>query len=268
MFHTSSGHGKAILWVHGLPLNHHAWHFQQQALDPYFYNILCDLRGYGQSEPLPNHTSSISQIYADDLHHLIQSLNLDHKINIVGFASGGYTTLKLATQHADIIDKIAVINASPCFSKQDHWPYGFTTDSLEAFIDQLTQAKSYHEIADILLKPAFCEPSIHHDSDLYQWFTRMTKEARLETILGFFQNIAKEDIRHLLPSIPNETLILSGKLGHEVPYPVGRYLAEQIPNAHLVEINDVGHFAFATQHHLISKHLHHFFNPQITMDTP
>ena len=267
MFYKIIGEGEPIIWVHGLTLNHESWYAQVQHFSPNYKNICCDLRGYGKSQPLPKGEISVTDLYAQDIVNLIKSLGLV-KPTLVGFASAGHVSLKVAAEHPDLLGKLAIINASPRFSQCDNWPYGFTKSSLEKFKKALQQANTVSQRADILLTPALSEVGLIGDNSLYNWFESMMNSAKSETILAFFSDIANQDIRGILSNITVPTLIISSLLGKEVPIEVGRYLVNVIKNAHLVEINDMGHFVFATQSSIVNQIIDQFLKPHCSLSLP
>ena len=89
----------------------------------------------------------------------------------------------------------------------------------------------------------------------------MLAQARKDTLKAFFSNIAFDDDRELIENITAPTLIISSKLGKEVPSATALFLRNTIENSQLFEINDIDHFAFATQASLINAVIDQFMSP-------
>ena len=109
-----------IVWVHGLPLDSRSWTHQAQHFTA-ARNVFLDLRGYGSSTALGDHVSDVTQLYVDDLHALVESLDL-RDVVLVGFASGGHVTLRYAAQYPQRVQRLVTINASPRFRRGPDWP--------------------------------------------------------------------------------------------------------------------------------------------------
>ncbi|RFU24149.1 hypothetical protein B7463_g12191, partial [Scytalidium lignicola] len=148
------GNGKeTIIWIHGLPLASQSWGAQRRHFSTRYRNIYMDLRGYGESSKLPAGIEDVTQLYCNDLKFLFEHLRLP-KSNIVGFASAGHVALRFAAQNAHLVEKLVVINGSPCFRRREDWPWGFsetsiaqfTSAALESGIESITKTDSLRGI--------------------------------------------------------------------------------------------------------------------------
>jgi non-heme chloroperoxidase len=266
--YSISGKGKQdIIWVHGLPLDGSSWYAQKLYFDEKYRNICIDLRGYGQSSRLPQPIANVTDLYVADLLALCKHLSLSKPI-IVGFASGGHGTLRFAAQHPKALSKLVLINSSPKFDYADDWPWGFKAETLNEFISQIAKANSNDELASILFDVAMNEPCLDGINHLKQWFTTMLTADSKETINAFFTNIAYDDDRPLLKNIIVPTLIMSSKLGKEVPADTAFFMQKMIAQSQLVEINDIDHFAFATKSQLVNQLIEQFIAPECDIIIP
>ncbi|QLE78792.1 alpha/beta hydrolase [Francisella sp. Scap27] len=267
LYYQECGSGPAMLWIHGLPLNSNSWFAQFEYFKSNYHNVAIDLRGYGNSSALPDNFDSITDLYMADIKQSIESLNLDKPI-LVGFASGGHVALKFAAQYGQLISKLIVINASPCFKKQSDWQWGFSAETLKSFTKKIEETTSNEELSDVLYTPAIKEQHSDELDKMKSWFDEMLAKAKKETILAFFNNIALDDDRKLLSDITTPTLIINGILGEEVPTDVGLYLRQNIANSQYYEINGVGHFVFATQSKLVNQTIEQFIDPSTSINIP
>jgi pimeloyl-ACP methyl ester carboxylesterase len=256
-----SGRGELpVVWLHGLPLDTRSWSAQRAHFDPLARNVFVDLRGYGASSPLPG-GADVTQLYADDLGRLLTHLDLP-AATVVGFASAGHVALRFAAQHPHRLARLAVINASPRFRQGADWPWGFD----DAGIDRLVRAGregGIEALTDLVLDPAtvFRDVGPHQSQFLKERFGAMSRRAGTGTLMGFFEGIARDDDRSLLPSIATPTLLLSSGIGREVPPGVGLYLRQHITGSRLAEIPGADHFVFATHPRLVNLLLAQFLIP-------
>lgn len=256
---------EVILWVHGLPLNADSWFNQTEYFGSSYTNVVLDLRGYARSSQLPDNIDKVTDLYLNDIIAVAKHLNIE-SFNLVGFASGGHVTLKLAATHPDLVKSLIVINGSPKFMRGDDWPLGFTKDQLDYFVEKIDSLTD-EETAAVLLDPAMGEVSENIPA-LKEWFASMVPLTTKKTLKGFFTNIAYDDDRDLIKNIKARTLILNGVLGQEVTSEVAFYLRQNISNSQLVEINGIDHFAFATQVDITNKLIEQFLEPKCSINVP
>lgn len=100
-----------LLFVHGWPLNHHLFEYQFNVLPKLGFRCIgMDLRGFGQSDK-PWHGYDYNQL-ADDLSHLIRSLQL-HSITLVGHSMAGAIAIRyLARYGGDHVSKLVLVDAA------------------------------------------------------------------------------------------------------------------------------------------------------------
>tara|TARA_R110001592_G_scaffold363396_3_gene687797 strand:- start:9312 stop:10190 length:879 start_codon:yes stop_codon:yes gene_type:complete len=262
IYYSTQGLGEeVIVWVHGLPLNSSSWHAQLCHFNQNFLNICLDLRGYGQSSALPDTNSSITDLYCDDLLLLFDTLKL-RQVTLVGFASAGHIAMRFAANNPNLISKLVIINGSPKFLADKSWPYGFEEQDLKDAISAIDAAKTTEDLAQLILDPALGEACALQIRQIRAWFTGMLAQARKDTLKAFFSNIAYDDDRELIGNITAPTLIISSKLGKEVPSATALFIRNAIENSQLFEINGIDHFAFATQASLINAVIDQFMSPR------
>jgi len=248
------GHGPAtVVWVHGLPLDSSSWALQEDHFRGLARNVFLDLRGYGASSPIPPGTTDITGLYVDDLHALVEHLNLDDVV-LVGFASAGHVALRYAARHPRRLVRLVTLNASPRFRRGPDWPWGFDDAGIARFTDA-ARLGGIEALTDAVLDPGLVFRDVDADRarELREWFAPMSVRAGVDTLLGFFDTISRDDDRHLVRSITTPTVVLASTIGQEVPAEVGLWLRRHLPHALLVELPEVDHFAFATHPELVNR---------------
>ena len=270
LYYAQSGQGEqSIVWVHGLPLNSDAWYPQLRHFNPLCRNIVFDLRGYGRSSKLPENCSSVTDLYLDDFLAVLHHCQLKKPV-LVGFASAGHAVMRFAALFPQAISQLVVINGSPCFMSQPDWIGGFDKASLARVIEQIDNAPTMSDVWNLLSESAMKEACGTPMDKLKQWYQSMAEQAGKDTIKAFFSNIAYDDDRALLKKIIAPTLIISSRLDKEVPSDTALYLRQAIKGSQLFEINDIDHFAYATQSTLVNQVIEQFITPrcEIIIPTP
>ena len=113
---TGAVDGTAVLFIHGNASSATFWEETMLALPEGYRGIAPDLRGYGDTEPLPvDATLGLSDM-VDDVHSLIETMNLK-KYHIVGHSMGGGVVMKYAIAYADELLSITLVDTMS--------PYGY-----------------------------------------------------------------------------------------------------------------------------------------------
>ncbi|OQV07206.1 hypothetical protein CLAIMM_11672 [Cladophialophora immunda] len=240
------------IWLHGLPLDSRSWAAQRSFFESKYRNVYVDLRGYGNSSKFPANAQDVTQMNCDDLQFLLDHLHLG-PVNLIGFASAGHIALRFASQHPERLNKLVVLNGSPCFRKREDWPFGFEEETLRKFTAAATQG-GIEALTAMVLDPAlvFKDVDATNAALLKECFADMSYNAGLDTVLKFFTDISFDDDRELMGQISTPTLLITGSVGEEVPNGTGAFLRRTIPNASLVEIPGADHFLFATKPDIVN----------------
>jgi haloacetate dehalogenase len=110
------GAGPAVLLLHGHPRTGATWHKVAPKLVEAGFSVVCpDLRGYGSSigpEPSADHRPHSKRAVANDMAKLMSELSLQ-RFHLVGHDRGSYVALRLALDHADRIDHLALLDCIP-----------------------------------------------------------------------------------------------------------------------------------------------------------
>jgi len=107
---TDWGHGPAVVFSHGWPLNGDAWEDQMSYLAEHGYRVIAhDRRGHGRSGK-PWHGNHMND-YADDLAQLIEALDL-HGVTLVGHSTGGGEVARYVGRHGgDRVRRAVLVGA-------------------------------------------------------------------------------------------------------------------------------------------------------------
>ncbi|MDR1963663.1 MAG: alpha/beta hydrolase, partial [Planctomycetaceae bacterium] len=95
------GTGQPILFLHGFPFDHSIWNRTCGILKTDFRLIAPDLRGLGQSKLPSGWNITPMEQFADDLHALLQILEVKEKIVLCGLSMGGYVVMQYARKYGD-----------------------------------------------------------------------------------------------------------------------------------------------------------------------
>ena len=118
----SSGTGRALLLLHGFPQTSLMWRDVAPILARHFTVICADLRGYGRSSCPPstnNHTVYSKRVMAQDMVTVMDRLGF-HRFAAVGHDRGGRVAYRMALDHPQRVDRLAVLDIVPTATAWDH----------------------------------------------------------------------------------------------------------------------------------------------------
>lgn len=108
-----------LLLLHGYPQTHVMWHRVAQQLAAHFSLVIPDLRGYGDSTkpeppgtPEQDHALHSKRAMAADMAALMSGLG-HQRFAVAGHDRGGRVAHRLALDHAERVERLAVIDIVP-----------------------------------------------------------------------------------------------------------------------------------------------------------
>jgi haloacetate dehalogenase len=109
------GHGPAILMVHGFPRTSLMWRYMAPRLAKTCTVICVDLRGYGRSgipASTDDHYPYTKRAMANELVQVMEKLGFA-RFSVVGHDRGGRVAYRLALDHPEKVDRLAVFDVIP-----------------------------------------------------------------------------------------------------------------------------------------------------------
>lgn len=109
------GSGPPVLLLHGFPETHLMWRDVAPLLASDFTVICADLRGYGRSgcpPSAPDHSSFSKRAMADDMAAVMEQLGF-WRFSIAGHDRGGRVAYRLALDHPERVERLAVLDIVP-----------------------------------------------------------------------------------------------------------------------------------------------------------
>ena len=108
------GNGPPLVLIHGFPQTGAEWHRIAPTLAKHFTLIIPDLRGYGlSSAPKGDAKLYAKRVMGADILALLDQLNYREPVRIVGHDRGARVTYRLALDHPNRVQRIALIDIAP-----------------------------------------------------------------------------------------------------------------------------------------------------------
>ncbi len=116
------GSGPPLLLLHGAPLSVISWRLITDDLAKEYTVVACDLRGYGDSSKpadLPDHSSQSKRPMALDGVEVMEHLGF-RQFRVAGHDRGGRVGRRMALDHPDRVQKLAVLDIVPAHYLYSH----------------------------------------------------------------------------------------------------------------------------------------------------
>jgi len=115
IFVRRAGTGPPILLLHGFPQTHLMWRDIAPLLARHFTVVCADLRGYGRSgcpDSAPDHAPYAKRAMARDMVIAMERLGYS-SFSVAGHDRGGRVAYRMALDHPDRINRLAVLDVLP-----------------------------------------------------------------------------------------------------------------------------------------------------------
>ena len=193
--------------------------------------ILFDRRGTGASDPLPDDLPPPWEAYADEVTAVMAAAGSRAAALMATSAEAGPMALFFAATRPERTSALVVANASARYLAADDYPFGMARERAEAVVARVEETWGTGDrVADGI-------PSRAGDERFRRWMAKVQRSvASPRTVHVFLRALFRVDVRPLLPLIQAPTLVLHRRDFAMLPIEHGRYLAEHIPTATLVEL--------------------------------
>jgi haloacetate dehalogenase len=122
IFTRWSGSGPPVLLLHGFPQTHLMWRAVAPALARDFTVVCADLRGYGRSgcpASTPDHAPYTKRAMANDMVIVMERLGFP-RFSVAGHDRGGRVAYRLALDHRERVERVAVLDILPTDTAWKH----------------------------------------------------------------------------------------------------------------------------------------------------
>ena len=203
---------------------------QYQRIGQFCRLIRFDRLGSGASDPLPLRSLPPDEFHVDEILAVMDAVG-SRRAAVMGMFDAGPVAAQFAVLHPERTAALILVNTAARLLEADDYPLGVPPGRAEAVIDQIVSSWGSEGQVDMQV------PSRASDEHFRRWFARYTRSiASPGAVRAYMTAMLHADVRSTLPAIAVPTLVL-----HRSDYGLfrlehGRYLAEHIPGATLVEL--------------------------------
>ena len=200
--------------------------------------ILFDKRGTGLSDRVTD-TPTLEE-RMEDVHAVMQAVGSD-RAAVMGYSEGGPMCALFAATYPRMVRALVMVGSYPRRTRTADFPLGPAPEEMEAFLSAIPAHWGHDFALDVRA------PSMREDARFRAWWGKLlrsgTSPAAAEALTRANMEI---DIRDILPTIRVPTLVVHATGDRTCPLAFGRYLAERIPGAELVEVESEDHLPWLT----------------------
>jgi class 3 adenylate cyclase len=201
-----------------------------QTLASFSRLILFDRRGTGASDPLPPDAAPPLESYADELSAVLDEVGSEQAA-LLAELDAGPTAILFAGTRPQRTSALVLMHTTARYLAADDYPIGVSTEAAEAVVGQLDQLWGSEALASMMV------PSRAGDERFRRWFAKVLRTGVSPSAArAFLRAMVEADVRRILPLVQTPTLVLHRQDLALIPVEHGRYLAEHIRGAKLVEL--------------------------------
>ncbi|WP_433742526.1 alpha/beta fold hydrolase [Falsibacillus pallidus] len=254
LHYEDQGDGTPILFLHGVWMSSRFFHKQQHFFSKSFRTITVDFRGHGKSTKV--HYGHTISMYAEDLHQLINHLNLKDII-LAGWSMGAFVLWEYLKKYGqENIKGIVIVDELASDFKWEDFQIGaFDFPTLIHFMQQIQTNR--REFAADFIPLMFKEPISEEDAIWMNEQVNLPPESVASAIL-FDQSIV--DYRDFLSTIRIPSLLCFGREEKLIPVAAGEHLKKEIPQSQLVIFENSCHCPFLEESDLFNTTVEAFIH--------
>ena len=260
----TSGSGAPLVLIHGWGMHGGIWGSIVPQLAQRFRVHCVDLPGHGYSMgsgkqgashllptshfPLPAALDSI----VDQL-----SAQFSEPLTICGWSLGGQVALRWAQLIPAQVEKLILVSSTPCFTEREDWLFGMAQETLQQFAAELERDYTATLRRFLALQVRGCERERELLLALRECLLSRG-EPDMAALRGGLEILCDTDLRGELASTRQPALVIAGERDKLTPPEASFYLAQELPNARVVEIAGAAHTPFLSHPQVFLQHLNEF----------
>jgi len=196
--------------------------------------LLFDMRGVGMSGGVASASAALESWMEDVV--AVMEVAGSRRATLMAHGHAGQMAMMTAAAYPDRVASLVLVNAWARYARADDYPYGLPAEAHESI---LRMVEEQWGTGDDLVTVA---PSVADRPGAREWWGRVERYSAPPSVArARMQAVLDLDVRDFLPLIQAPTLVVHSRDNMFARVGHGRYLAENIPGAKLVEMDSRDH---------------------------
>ncbi len=197
-----------------------------------------DMRGVGMSSSVAGGVMPIES-WMDDLLAVMDAARSE-TATLIAQGSAAQMAVMAAVTHPERVTSLVLLNGFARFARADDYPAGMPPHVQETYLETVEATWGTGALA------SFLGPSVAERPGVVDWWGRVERYGATPGLArARAQSVLELDVRELLPLVDVPTLVVHNQGNDFVRVGHGRYLAEHIPDAVLLERDTADHWPLA-----------------------
>ena len=198
--------------------------------------ILWDKRGTGLSDRMPPDRLPTLEDRMDDLRVVLDAAGSERAVAF-GISEGAALSATFAASHPDRVSALIVLGGFARLLRDEDYDWGPTPEVTADFNRRVGETWGDNAWLLNLWAPSVADDPVAQQ----QWNRMLVFGGTPATAIAWLEMVQDTDVRHVLPTIRQPTLVIHRVDDRIVPVQHGRYLAEHIPGARYAELPRADH---------------------------
>lgn len=235
----TGGDKPALLFVHGIMMDHTVWRHQVNAFGDTHRVVCVDLRGHGQSKAASPEISF--EDHVEDLLAVIDDLSLN-KVTLIGWSMGGAIAQVLCANNPNAVKHLVLVGSTPQLLADSNFPHALPVEAAMQLGGLLVE--NFGSGCE-----AFCGMISPEDPIVSEALTGIASATHQDVAMSAFQSSGARTQLADLPKISTSTTVICGTEDAICLPAASDYLADAIPGCinGAVKIEGAGHAPFLTK---------------------
>ena len=155
---------------------------------------------------------------------------------LIGWSMGGIVCLETALRYPSLVDRLVLINSTPCFCRRTGFPHGVRESALCGMVQRL--AEDPLPTLNLFLRSVY--PLDTEEDYLNRQLEEAQSIPRVELIRGL-EYLRHIDLRDRLAELVVPALVLQGKCDRVIPWQAGCFLGQNLPFVRTIFVEGMEH---------------------------
>ena len=267
LHYVEAGEGPLVILLHGFPEFWFGWRLQIAPLAAAGFRVVApDTRGYNLSSRPEGVSEYGVDTLAEDIRGLIQGLGASSAM-VVGHDWGGSIAWTLATNHPEVVDRLAILNAAHPHKLQQglHHPsqlrksWYFFFFAIPGLPEDVVHARDWHFFRHFL--HAANPPYTPEETERY--IEAWSQPGAASGMINYYRSSVRESsaqAKAVHPPIQAPTLVIWGQKDHYLGEDLAEPDHDDVPNLDRVErLEDASHWVHHDEAERVNQLLIEFF---------